>query len=214
MGRHNTTHLDLAGRLVPDDHVFFAPAKPYGVMESPLNLVIDAIPTAVFVVEKLSEDVEDWLLVGINALHNKLSGLGSQQGKRFREWCPEAQRTELFSNYNLAADAWNQISYEEELDLPGGKRWWTTTLMPLKSNSGRIRVVGSARDISDTVRTEKALAEFVPICSVCKSVKTEGLGADSKEKTWVPIEAYLQDKKLTHGYCPTCFERLYGDLRD
>ncbi len=49
---------------------------------------------------------------------------------------------------------------------------------------------------------------MLPLCSNCKKYRTE-------DGLWLPIEKYLIDTgapKLTHGICPECSEKLYGDI--
>lgn len=51
------------------------------------------------------------------------------------------------------------------------------------------------------------LESLLPICSNCKKYRTG-------EGEWMPIEKYLIDSgapRLTHGICPECSEKLYGD---
>jgi hypothetical protein len=52
------------------------------------------------------------------------------------------------------------------------------------------------------------LEQMLPICSNCKKYRTE-------DGQWLPIEKYLIDSgapKLTHGICPECHEKLYGNI--
>lgn len=209
MKRMNFARMGIPGRTVSDNHVLFSDSATFGDMNSPLNVLIDAIPHAIFIAERMQHTPEDWELVAINALHDSLTNLGSEQGKPYSKWCSPEMLEYLSANYSEAVSVWDQISYEEELVLPAGTKWWSTTLMPLKSDSGRHRVIGSCLDISNVKNAETALSTFMPICSVCKSVKSSASNSDS----WIPIEDYLRGVKLTHGYCPDCFDRLYGHLK-
>ena len=52
------------------------------------------------------------------------------------------------------------------------------------------------------------LEQMLPLCSNCKKYRTE-------DGEWLPIEKYLIDSgapKLTHGICPECSEKLYGNI--
>jgi hypothetical protein len=52
------------------------------------------------------------------------------------------------------------------------------------------------------------LEKMLPLCANCKKYRTE-------EGQWLPIEKYLIDSgapKLTHGICPECHEKLYGNI--
>jgi len=52
------------------------------------------------------------------------------------------------------------------------------------------------------------LERMLPLCANCKKYRTE-------DGRWLPIEKYLVDSgapTLTHGICPECSEKLYGDI--
>ena len=70
------------------------------------------------------------------------------------------------------------------------------------------------RELEEAMRHIKKLEGLVPICSNCKKMMKEG--SDPKEaKSWVTLERYISDKtdaSFTHGLCPDCIKRLYGDV--
>jgi tetratricopeptide (TPR) repeat protein len=54
----------------------------------------------------------------------------------------------------------------------------------------------------------KQLHGFIPICAACKKIRGD-------EGSWHQLESYIRDHseaEFTHGICPDCRERLYGDL--
>ena len=54
----------------------------------------------------------------------------------------------------------------------------------------------------------KSLETLLPLCANCKKYRT-------KEGQWMPIEKYLIESgspELTHGICPECATKLYGDI--
>lgn len=59
----------------------------------------------------------------------------------------------------------------------------------------------------------KRLEGLVPICSSCKKIMKSG-GDPKKMDSWVNIEKYISDRteaSFTHGLCPDCMEKFYGD---
>lgn len=63
-------------------------------------------------------------------------------------------------------------------------------------------------------RLQTALSEvrelrgLLPICAACKKIRND-------EGVWDQIEVYISrhtDAQFTHGVCPECTVRLYGDL--
>jgi hypothetical protein len=56
----------------------------------------------------------------------------------------------------------------------------------------------------------EALQGFLPICMHCKSIRDE-------QNAWKPIEQYVADRTsvtFSHGLCPTCVHRHYGELNE
>jgi hypothetical protein len=54
----------------------------------------------------------------------------------------------------------------------------------------------------------KYLEGFLPICGHCKRIRADG--------EWKPIEDYISSHsaaKFSHGLCPECLEKHYGDLK-
>jgi PAS domain-containing protein len=59
-------------------------------------------------------------------------------------------------------------------------------------------------DISELVELRK----IIPICSVCKQVRTD-------ENYWIQVETYLKDRMdidCTHGLCPCCRDKCLDEL--
>ena len=74
----------------------------------------------------------------------------------------------------------------------------------------RLRAEQDARTL-ETALSEalaKVLGGFISICANCKRIRVQ-------ENEWTPVEAYVTDKtnaKFSHGICPECRQRLYGDF--
>ncbi len=52
------------------------------------------------------------------------------------------------------------------------------------------------------------LRGFLPVCANCKKIRLEN--------EWIPIEKYITEHSeavLSHGMCPECVEKFYGDLK-
>ncbi len=106
------------------------------------------------------------------------------------------------------------------------KRWLVTSKIPLQDEKGQtIGLVGISRDITDKKKAEeereqlikelqeaaadiKVLSGLVPICSNCKKIRDD-------KGYWTQLEGYIQEHseaKFSHGVCPECAQKLYGDL--
>jgi hypothetical protein len=73
------------------------------------------------------------------------------------------------------------------------------------------RLIIRIKELQEALLHIKRLEGFLPICAHCKRIRMEA--ADAKEqKSWVPLETYIQDKtdaEFTHGLCPECLKELY-----
>lgn len=59
-------------------------------------------------------------------------------------------------------------------------------------------------------REIKVLRGLLPICMFCKRIRNEG-------ESWQQLEAYIAEHSeadFTHGLCPECAHKHYGDLID
>lgn len=71
----------------------------------------------------------------------------------------------------------------------------------------RERLIGELKRALNEVRT---LEELLPICASCRKVRDD-------QGYWSQIEVYLRNKaavEFTHGICPDCDARLYGQLKE
>ncbi|MDD4957559.1 MAG: PAS domain S-box protein, partial [Candidatus Omnitrophica bacterium] len=71
------------------------------------------------------------------------------------------------------------------------------------------------RELQDAISHIKRLEGLVPICANCKKMLVEGKNS-SEPESWIPLEKYISertDASFTHGLCPACIEKLYGDIK-
>jgi len=63
------------------------------------------------------------------------------------------------------------------------------------------------KKLEKAVKEIKTLRGYIPICASCKKIRDD-------EGYWEQIEIYIKkhsDAEFTHGVCPDCREKLYGD---
>jgi hypothetical protein len=97
-------------------------------------------------------------------------------------------------------------------------RWWTVHLTVFDASINTVIIIivlgGMAFLVSRTSMQTRALAKRVkvlegilPICSFCKKIRDDN-------NTWQPLEGYISNRsnaQFTHGFCPECGERHYGE---
>jgi len=70
------------------------------------------------------------------------------------------------------------------------------------------------RSLNKAIEKINQLELFLPICSYCKRIRMPDSDPDNME-SWRRIESYITEKTMTefsHGVCPECFEKNFGDL--
>jgi PAS domain S-box-containing protein len=79
-------------------------------------------------------------------------------GRFIEDVIPAQLAAAVLTNYRRCVEAGTLISYDEELDLPIGRKSFHTNLVPVRDESGRIyRIIGVAREVTDQRRAEEAL---------------------------------------------------------
>jgi ligand-binding sensor domain-containing protein len=64
------------------------------------------------------------------------------------------------------------------------------------------------KGIQEALTNVKTLSGLLPICANCKKIRND-------KGYWDQIEGYIQkhsEAQFTHGICPECTEKLYGDI--
>ncbi len=122
--------------------------------------VFDNIPECIFMLDVTFEGRFRFKM--LNPAEEKAVGLTSADvsGKFVDEVLSEAVSRKVTSNYRRCLETGLPISYEDELDLEVGRRYFHTNLIPLRNAAGRIhRIAGCCTDLTEIKRRqEEALA--------------------------------------------------------
>ena len=112
----------------------------------------------------LLEVTEDWRFrnLEINPAFEKSTGLSRIQliGKFIEETVPEEAASIVNAKYRRCVEAGHPIEEEVELDLPAGRRYFHSTLIPARDETGRVhRIIGISRDITERKQVEDDLRQ-------------------------------------------------------
>lgn len=69
------------------------------------------------------------------------------------------------------------------------------------------------KELEQAIGHIKRLEGFLPICSFCKRIRTEGSDPQD-QRNWVQFENYLTDRtnaQFSHSVCPDCFQKHYPE---
>ncbi len=68
------------------------------------------------------------------------------------------------------------------------------------------------RDLNDQLQIRvQNLEKILPICSVCKKICINS-DANEENRLWIDVVEHLAPQKVTHGYCPDCYNDIMKDL--
>ncbi len=119
--------------------------------------IIDNIPDCIFVLNVTPDG--RFKFAELNPAEEKAVGLSSAEvsGKFIEDVLPEEVAKDVTAHYRECLQAGVPISYEGELRLAIGARYFRTHLIPVRDSWGHIfRLVGCCHDLTDTRRTQEA----------------------------------------------------------
>lgn len=122
-----------------------------------LKSIYDHIDMAIFAMDVV--DGPDFVFVGLNPAHERLTGLRSDdiRGKRPGEFLPAELAATVRANYLRCLETGSPIEYEEALPFLGGQTFWRTRLIPVRGGSGDVTtIIGTSIPITDLRLAERA----------------------------------------------------------
>ncbi|WP_340102207.1 PAS domain-containing sensor histidine kinase [Salinibaculum salinum] len=95
----------------------------------------------------------------LNRAYEEQTGITTKEvkGKTPTDVFGEGLGTELQANYRRCVQAREPISYEEELPVKTGARFWQTVLTPVITNDEVTQIIGITRNITERVKQERQL---------------------------------------------------------
>ena len=123
------------------------------------EMVFQSKQAALFLVHV--EELGQFRYLRNNKTHQQATGIRLEdlQGKTPQELLGVELGDRIAENYRQCLNAVEPYTYEETLDLPGGKRTWLTTLTPIWEEGTPSYIVGSSMDITEQKQIEKELKE-------------------------------------------------------
>jgi PAS domain S-box-containing protein len=164
--------------------------------------VFDHISVCMFLVDVLPNG--RFRYAGFNPAEEKAVGLTSAEvtGKYVEDvFAPDLAR-KLSENYRHCIEIGAPITYDDELDMPGGRRYFHSNLIPVRNGSGRIhRIIGACIDTTDLNRTQEEAIARQKLESI--GLLAAGVAHDFNNLLGsILAEAELAESELTDGSSP------------
>jgi histidinol-phosphatase (PHP family) len=126
-------------------------------ISSEYEKVFNSAQNAMFLIEVLGKN--QFKYIRTNKYHQDKTGITLEmvRNKTPEELLGKETSQVVINHYQKCIDQKESITYEEELNLPGGKRIWLTTLTPNIENENYQFIVGSSVDITKRKTLEEKL---------------------------------------------------------
>ena len=119
--------------------------------------IFNNVQNAIFLINV--DEKNEFRYQKLNELHENLTGLKTEEVKDKTpvEAVGKELGKEVEKKYRRCFKKRETIIYEEELDLPGGKKYWLTKLTPVISRGKVEKIVGTSLDITERKKQEKKI---------------------------------------------------------
>ena len=132
----------------------------YQELAEEYKMLLETVEDSIFFITVESEDTElVFRFERLNRGYEDQTGITTDEvrGKTPTEVFGEDIGSNLHANYRRCVKAQEPISYEEELPVETGARFWQTSLTPVTTNGEVTRIIGIARNITERVKQERKL---------------------------------------------------------
>lgn len=123
------------------------------------DTLLHTVDAAIFLVDVTRRDDVEFEFERLSPSYERKTGISTDDvhGKTPRAvFGPEAG-ARLEANYRRCVDAGEPLSYQEELHVTEGARFWQTKLAPVVTDGVVTRLVGITRNVTDRVERERRL---------------------------------------------------------
>jgi len=164
--------------------------------------VFDNISICMFLLDVTSDG--RFKFTNFNPSEEKAVGLSNAEvsGRFVEEVFAEDLAQKLTANYRRCLEAGVPIEYEGELNLPGGRRYFHSNLIPMRDAAGRIhRIVGACMDMTEQKFAEATLRRSLDEIAHLNRVAALGeLTASMAHELNQPLAAILSNAQAASRF--------------
>jgi len=181
--------------------------------------VFDNISVCVFLLDVTSEG--RFKIAGFNPAEEKAVGLSNADvsGRFVEDVFTEELTQKVTANYRRCLEAGAPIQYDDELNLPGGRRYFHSNLFPMRNAAGRIqRIVGVCIDDTERKQAEDAARQSLnEIAHLDRFAAVGELAASLAHELNQPLAAILLNSQAASRFLsarPPDLARVRACLED
>ncbi|TDO86438.1 PAS domain S-box-containing protein [Halanaerobium saccharolyticum] len=172
-------------------------------LEKEYEIVFNNTQDALFIMEV--DENKDFRFLKLNPTHENLTGLKTEEiaGKTPVEILGPELGNLVKERYQKCLNKKETVTYEEVLDLPGGKKVWSTKLSPVIENGEVTHIVGSARNISERKKLEeekKELSRRYKLATSAAQIGVWKLDLETDELIWDKYMLEIYEIEADDGY--------------
>ena len=176
-----------------------------------LNIMIESLPFAVMIMDKdrtitsvNHRFTDNFMLDRAEVIGKPVDSLLNETRTltRSKRWIVEWEKE---GTLLLSKDRALKIIEEELLDVFGILAGYIQIFMDVTFEH---RLLEEKKKLEKALTEIKKLSGMIPICASCKKIRDD-------KGYWTQIESYISehsDTQFSHGICPDCAKKLYGDL--
>ncbi|MWV63521.1 PAS domain S-box protein [Halorubrum sp. JWXQ-INN 858] len=134
--------------------------QEYQELAKEYKTLLENVEDSIFFLNIEAEDTEYvFRFERLNRAYEEQTGITTKEvrGKTPTDVFGEDLGAELDANYRRCVQANEAISYEEELPIEPGARFWQTFLTPVITNGEVTQIIGITRNITERVKQERQL---------------------------------------------------------
>ena len=132
----------------------------YQKLAEEYKTLLETVDDSIFFLTVESSDQEyEFRFERLNRAYEEQTGITTDEvrEKTPREVFGDDIGADLHANYRRCVRARESISYEEELPVETGARFWQTILTPVMTNGDVTQIIGITRNITERVKRERQL---------------------------------------------------------
>ncbi|MGM0767283.1 MAG: sensor domain-containing diguanylate cyclase [Pseudomonadota bacterium] len=153
-----------------------------------LHQMLNYLGVPAFVIDVVAAN--EFRLAAINSRHEQLTGLkhGDVAGRSVDDLLSPEMAATVKANYRRCVESKAATDYQEVLDLPVGRTFWQTSLVPFFDEAGEVsRLLGTAYEISAQTHLELETRYQSTVMSAYLDESPDGIlvvDASNRIKTW------------------------------